>query len=228
MRSLIHIGQHKTGTTSIQSYLKNNRHELAAQGLYVPDSLIGFENSSHFILNVYSLAENRFSSMKERLLAARGPGFFGELRQNLETDIARHYQQAAAQGCKDIIWTNEGLFLLNSVEEYRRLYHLFDRFSSAVVCVCCFRDVPSFRASYIEQHRKTGLLPSDDRDSCRYLEPDSWLFDYERKKQLLGQIFTDTIYFPYSKEDMIKKFMGQLGYEVSGTDSVRLNVTKAV
>lgn len=166
MRSFIHIGQHKTGTTSIQSYLQNNRHQLAARGLYVPDSLVGFENSSHFILNVCSLAVNRFSSsMKERLLAAEESKFFSELRFNLEVDIARHYQEAANQGCKDIIWTNEGLFLLNSVEEYRRLYQLFDPFSSAVVCVCCFRDVPSFRASYIEHHRKTGLLPSNDQDS---------------------------------------------------------------
>lgn len=225
MRSFIHIGQHKTGTTSIQSYLKNNRNELEARGLYVPDSLMGFEHPSHFILNVYSLAVNRFSSMKEQLIAARGHEFFSNLRRNLEVDIARHYQRAKAKGCKDIIWTNEGLFLLNSVEEYRALYQLFDLFSSDIVCVCCFRDVSSFRASYIQQHRKTGLLPSDDRDSYRYLEPDSWLFDYERKKQLLRQVFASTIYFSYSKEDMVKGFMKQLGYKAYGTESIRLNVS---
>jgi hypothetical protein len=34
----IHIGPHKTGTTSIQSFLKENRAELLKHGYFVPDS----------------------------------------------------------------------------------------------------------------------------------------------------------------------------------------------
>ena len=148
MRTIIHIGQHKTGTTSIQHYLKSKQLELAKEGLYVPDGLVGFENPSHFILNVYALNQNRSSSTKDKLLATRGPGYIAGLRQNLRDDIAKHYQNAKTQGCKDVIWTNEGLYLLRREEEYERLLELFVEFSSEVVCICCFRDVESYKFSY--------------------------------------------------------------------------------
>ncbi len=59
----------------------------------------------------------------------------------------------------------------------------------------------------------------------RYVNPDSWLFDYKQKETLLNQVFDKTIIFPYSKEDMVKTFMEQIGYSVTDGDSIRLNVT---
>ncbi|MHB8138288.1 MAG: hypothetical protein ACYDGO_07845 [Smithellaceae bacterium] len=226
MRTVVHIGQHKTGTTSTQHYLKNNRVELAKNGLYVPDSLVGYDNPSHFILNVYSLAENRYSPMKEKLLAINDSEYFMTLKPNLENDIAQHYQRAKNEGCKDIIWSNEGLYLLNSVGEYKKLHELFYKYSSEIVCICCFRDIASYRMSYMEQLNKNEINFSRDKDSYRYVETDSWLFDYERKKEILRQVFEKVIYFSYSKEDIIKIFMEKIGYSVTGTDSIRVNVTK--
>lgn len=121
MRTIIHIGQHKTGTTSIQHFLQQNKTEMAAKGLYVPDSIAGYDHPSHYILNVYSLDENRFSSMKENLLRDKTKEYFAGLQQEFEADISKHYSRAEKQGCKEVIWTNEGLYLLNSTAEYRRL-----------------------------------------------------------------------------------------------------------
>ncbi len=72
MKTVIHIGQHKTGTTSIQHYLQDNREALAQHGLYVPSEIAGYSNPSHFILNVYALAEERYSSMKEEIIRDKG------------------------------------------------------------------------------------------------------------------------------------------------------------
>lgn len=226
MRTIIHIGQHKTGTTSIQHYLKNKRIELAKEGLYVPESLVGFDHPSHFILNVYALNQNRSSSMKDNLLATKPSEFFAGLQQTLEDDISRHYHNANGQGCKDIIWSNEGLYLLNSVEEYKRLLELFDKYSSKVVCVCCFRELESYKLSYMKQLKKQGIGFSDDRDSYRYVKDDSWLFDYKQKEKILRQVFEKVIIFPYDKRDMVKTFMKQIGYFITDGDSIRLNVTK--
>ena len=68
MRTFVHVGQHKTATTSIQYFLRRNAEMLLKRGLYVPDKLAGFGNPSHFALNVYSLDRKRMSSMKEKLL----------------------------------------------------------------------------------------------------------------------------------------------------------------
>ena len=225
LKTIIHIGQHKTGTTSIQHYLRNNRQDLVKHGLYYPDSLSGFDNPSHFLLNVYSLNKFRYSPMKEMLLKNETPEFFLELKNNLESDIARHYEEAERLGCKEIVWSNEGLYLLNSSEEYHRLLELFSKHSAQVVCVCCFREIESFKKSYLKTLETINPGSCTDKDSYRYIESDSWLFDVDRKKSILSQVFENTIYLSYNPTDMIKTFMDSLGYQVFNTSGLRLNIT---
>jgi hypothetical protein len=158
LRTIVHIGQHKTGTTSIQAYLKDTRNNLINQGLYIPDSILEYNNNSHFILNVYSLNPDRFSSMKENLLKTKSKEYFDQLEENLKKDIFDHYWTANNLKCKEIIWSNEGLYLLNSIEEYKRLYELFRKHSSEVVCICCFRDVEEYKVSYTKQLNKQDIM----------------------------------------------------------------------
>jgi len=226
LRTIIHIGQHKTGTKSIQAYLRHNKTKLAEKGLYVPESIAGYAYPSHYILNVYALDENRLSSMKQILLKTKPKEYFLRLSNELKRDIDKHYLVAEAQRCKDVIWTNEGLYLLNTVEEYKRLRDLFDKNSSSVVCVCCFRDVHSYRASYIKQLAKQGISLSTDKDSYRYVESDSWLFDYSRKVAILKEVFDEVVTFPYDRVDNVRAFMKQIGYFDDNIGSIRLNVTK--
>ena len=225
MRTFVHVGQHKTATTAIQHYLIAQRAQLEKAGLYVPDSLCGYANPSHFALNVYSLNEGRLSSMKEALLATKRTDYLASLGETIEKDLERHYREAVSRGCKDAVWSNEGLYLLNSEEEYQRLIELFRPYSTQVVCVCCFRAIEAYRKSYMKQHREQGLAHSEDPDSYRYFGSDSWLFDYDRKRRLLDSTFDESIYLAYDSGDMIGAFMRSIGYPVSGTESMRLNVT---
>lgn len=227
MRSLIHIGQHKTGTTSIQYYLKSNRETLLKRGLYVANSIAGFDDPSHFALNIYALKENRFSAMKERFLASAGEEALQQLYESLPTEIATHYAEAKAAGCTDIIWSNEGLYLLNSAEEYQKLKHLFEPHSNELACLCCFRDLESYKVSYRKQHEKVGIEPSSNPDSYRYMENNSWLFDYPGKRQLLSSVFENLIFIEYSQALMVERFMKYIGYPIDSSEPEipRLNIT---
>ena len=225
MRTIIHIGQHKTGTTSLQHYLKKEHQNLLKKGLYVPQSIVGIEHPSHYILSVYALKPTRLSPMKEVLLKNQHPDYFKRLEQKLLADIENHYQQAIKNNCSDILWTNEGLYLLNSVSEYQKLQQLFQRYSDDVVCICCFREKESFRQSFIQQLKTQALSFSQDKDSYRYIEPTSWLFDYDRKKELLEQVFKTTLFLDYDREDMVKTFMTSINYHVDTTKVARLNIT---
>ncbi|SDP55232.1 hypothetical protein [Ectopseudomonas guguanensis] len=227
MRSLIHIGQHKTGTTSIQHYLKSNRKALLERGLYIADSIAGYDAPSHFILNIYALKPERLSSMKERFIENAGIEALCEIYEHLPAEIERHYEAAKTASCKDIIWSNEGLYLLNSAEEYQKLKNLFLPHSDEMVCLCCFRDLDSYKTSYRKQHEKSGIAPSDDPDSYKYLGNDSWLFDYSRKRELLSSTFDNLIYFKYSKNNMVERFMKYVGYPIDTPEHEipRLNVT---
>ena len=159
MRTIVHIGQHKTGTTSIQHFLQNRRDDLAEAGLYIPDTLLGFDNPSHFLLNVHALDADRESTAKIMLKEAVDPGYFDTLADRLREDIARHYALALEHDCAEVLWTNEGLFLLDSEAEYARLRALFDDHSDSVDCVCCFRDQPPwnrYRTTIQNRFRSDG------------------------------------------------------------------------
>ena len=226
MRTIIHIGQHKTGTTSLQHYLQSQREPLARAGLYVPDTLLGFDNPSHFLLNVYALDPQRESTAKLQLRETTDPAFFEGLGERLQEAIAGHYQQARSLGCRDILWTNEGLYLLDSDTEYQRLRQLFVDFSSHIACVCCFRDRDSFLASYRRQLLDQGMPLSTDPSSYRYVEADSWLVDYTRKRSLLSGVFDEVLELEYQPQDMIRPFMTALGYAADPTQAnLRLNTS---
>ena len=226
MKTIIHVGQHKTGTTSIQHYLQKHRENLISAGLYVPDSLLGFANPSHFLLNVFALDSDRDSTAKIQLRETVSESFMAQIPDRLQQDVAHHYREARRLGCRDILWTNEGLYLLNSLEEYQRLLGLFAPFSETTQCICVFRDKESYRASYMRQLDSLGLPLSTDPGSYRYLEPDSWLLDYKKKKALLETVFDKTSFPDYNREDMIKPFMDILGYEMdAGTETMRLNTS---
>jgi len=227
MKTYIHIGQHKTGTTSIQHFLQQHRDSLISDGLYVPDTLLGFDNPSHFLLNAYALNADRDSTAKIRLREFLDDNFFATLDRRLATAVAQHYERAMNAGCEEILWTNEGLFLLNSEAEYARLKQLFALYSDEVVCICCFRDKDSFLQSYTRQLASLDLPLSDDPTSYRYLAPDSWLLDYERKKTLLNAVFDEVRLLDYDAGDMVKVFMESVGRTVLGdTTGIRLNKTE--
>ncbi len=225
MQTIIHIGQHKTATTSIQGFLRKNRLELIKRGIYVPDTIAGFDDPSHFVLNVHCLNRDRYSSKKEKLLAEQGEAYIDNLLTNLKSDVGRIYSDALREKCNKVIWSNEGLYLLNSLEEHRKLYDLFHLYSNVQEIVCCFRDVASYKNSYRKQLMKQSILPSDDRDSYRYLGDDSWLFDYPRKKQLLEGVFDKCTYFDYDPDDNVLKFLEVLGVDIAVSEIFRMNVT---
>lgn len=227
MKTIIHIGQHKTGTTSIQKFLQENREALSEGGLYVPTDIAGIDDPSHFLLNIYSLAEGRFSPKKEKILSRQGRGYLDNLKDQLKKDIPGIYKDAQRNDCEAVIWSNEGLYLLNSVVEYKKLISLFSEYSEEIEVVCCFRDVESYRDSYKSQLKQMGLVFSSDPDSYRYIERDSWLFNYARKKQLLFESFDSRTYFPYNSEDNVRQFMRSIGFDVDIDLKVyRLNTTR--
>jgi hypothetical protein len=225
MKTIIHIGQHKTGTTSIQHFLQDNRKDLANHGLYVPSKIAGYSDPSHFILNVYALAEGRLSSKKEEIIESKGTEYLSELEIELKRDIENIYKEALQKKCDRVIWSNEGLYLLNTATEYKRLINLFSEYSTEIEVICCFRDVKSYRESYMKQLAKQNISFSDNPDSYRYLNPDSWLFDYKKKKNLLTEVFDKCTYFSYDSNDNVKKFLEAIRISDIDTGNYKLNVT---
>ena len=226
MKTIVHVGQHKTGTTSIQRFLRDHHDVLISKGIYVPVRIGECGDPSHYLLNVCALAPGRFSLKKEKVLRQHGEAYLLELCKRLPKDIAEVYSVAEEKRCHTVLWSNEGLYLLNSVAEYRSLTDLFFPYSEWVEAVCCFRDLESFRFSYEKQLIKKGVSRSLDPDSYRYISKDSWLYDYDRKKKLLDAVFDKTVYFEYDSGNNVQSFLRALGLEGFDAGDYRLNVTR--
>ncbi len=76
-----------------------------------------------------------------------------------------------------LIYVHEDLSYLRFEDELERLKALFA--SRAVTVVVFLRDRAAFLRSYRSQLEGTGFEPSTDPASFAYVEPDSWLLDYD-------------------------------------------------
>ncbi len=95
MRVILHIGQSKTGTTSLQSFLASNRASLAKAGVLYPDVYRG-----GIPLNV--LEHNSFA---ESLCGFRRfPGF------SAEEYFPQFLEQAQKQGCDTLLLSGESFW----------------------------------------------------------------------------------------------------------------------
>lgn len=168
---ILHIGMHKTGSTSLQDFLADHREHLISQGVnYYRGSLL---TDNHIELYLSCLDRDRDSLA----LATMQIGSLDTLFDNTRARISKFLTDAHAE---TIVFSTEGLSLLRSVEEMERLAQIFEPSVHNVRIVCVLRDKADYLNAYRKQIFKVpGRKPSDDPRSALYVEPDSWLVDYD-------------------------------------------------
>ncbi|MEM8770016.1 MAG: hypothetical protein AAGD92_00065 [Pseudomonadota bacterium] len=212
MKVIIHIGSHKTGTTSIQKALqKHHALLLSDYNLYTVRSFLGSTNASQWQLNVAALEEHRFSPRKWIDENWRDADRIEQLRLNVSREIRAHIRKAEEQGAAACVFTNEGLFLLRFVSEWRRLQSFFVDCECELILV--LRDRQSFRQSYMQQLDRMNISLSANSDSFAYVEEKSWLFDYDGKVRLLRSVFgpASVRVLQYEPKKMVSIFFSALG-----------------
>lgn len=226
MKTIFHIGQHKTATTSIQFFLHKNRAQLIEkEKVYYPSVIGGRQDYSHYMLNVVCLAQERLSFKKEQLIKTMGSNAVDSVLTQVKLDIQTAYEEAERRGCEYVLFSNEGLYTLNSLEEYMNLRNLVSAYSTHTTAVCCFRDKVDYRESMLAQIRKAGQKPSTDKDHYLYLEWDSFYFDYAKKRELLATVFDSQIYYSYRSDSGVKGFLEALKMNTISCEEERLNVS---
>ena len=64
---VIHIGRHKTGTSSIQRFLKDNKEKLSEHGIHYPTDNIGHKLAHHSFAQLFSSINHRGRTLEESL-----------------------------------------------------------------------------------------------------------------------------------------------------------------
>jgi len=176
-RARLHIGTHRTGTTSLQRLLADHRAELRRAGYNFPEGMAWPDN--HVELWFAAMRPERLQDLArfldwalgrlgDSLTSCQDPRWFAKTRENILQTPG-----------DDLVYSCEGLCLLRYPDEVERLRLLFEGADLSVVLV--HREPNAFLASYEWAMQITGSTLSEDPDSIMYTRPDSWLVDYEAR-----------------------------------------------
>ncbi len=153
-RAHVHIGTEKTGSTTIQAFLAQNRHELPAQGFHYPRSF-GLPNQVG--LTIYA----RDAAVIDDLPKRRGLATQEEVERHqaaLAEDFAREVAPLDGKGL-DLLLSSEHLHSrITSVEEVQRLHDLLAQFCDELRIVVYLRRQDRVAVSLLSTRLKVGGL----------------------------------------------------------------------
>jgi len=169
-RIVIHVGVHKTGSTSIQEFLRAHRttlHELGTDfylGVHFP--------SNHVELHTATMRVDRASPFK----LDRDLRVDEAYRQQVKERVSTYVRNTT---CQCVVFSAEGLSYLRYQDEMERLKAMFPE--GRIEIVMYIRDARSFLASYRKEMKKHVMPEVIDKDSFAYTGEDSWLVDFDSR-----------------------------------------------
>lgn len=165
-RCIVHIGFHKTGTTSIQRFLKTHREALADIGMHFFRGRHIDDN--HVELHAAAMRPERTSSFKQKSGLVLDEAYI----ERTTREVALFLQAA---GDDVALFSAEGLSLLRYVDETERLAKMLPR---QVSIIAYLRDRADYLRSHTKQLERTGITTTD-KESHAYVGHDTWLTDYD-------------------------------------------------
>lgn len=154
MKCILHIGTEKTGSTSIQHWLEDNRELLFKQdNIYFSHA---FNCFSHRHITLHALSEARL----KQSLSSRGMGTYEQLTK-VQSKTAEQFQQEVSALPDDttVVISSEFLVMdVFSVEEISRLKAFLTPFFDEFEVIVYLRRQDQFRASLYPTLLKSGFV----------------------------------------------------------------------
>jgi actin-related protein len=205
-RIILHIGFHKTGTTSIQHFLWRQRERLMRHGIAFYEGL--HIPSNHVELHVAAMALERVTPIKVKRNLWGGPDYRRQVEKRL-----RDFFSAVEAGT--YLFSAEGLSYLRYPDEFAWLKSALPW---PATILAYLRNRREYAAAY--RHMISRIMAeSNDPDSVAYMRPDSWLYDYSMRIAAFRTAFGDenVVVHDYDAEkengNIIPSFLRVLGIE---------------
>ena len=165
-KAILHIGTHKTGTTSFQHWLRIHRQRLSVEhGINVYQGL--FHNNREIAL-LCADGSKQYPTMR-RITEWNTEPWQHRVRQHTLTEFNRSSQT--------LVISSETLSFLRNPSELSALAELLSEHEVSIVVTLRQRD--EYLRSWAEHLMRDGFALSDNPDSFAYVQPDSWLADYD-------------------------------------------------
>ncbi len=180
----LHIGTHKTGSTSLQRWLAEHEPLLRDNGY---DLYHGQHNrNNHIELYLAAMRYDRDSFGKQTMQALI-------LDEDYTTAVSERVKRFLSDSEQPkAIFSTEGLSLLRHRDEIERLRSILGTDCESITVIVVLRNRVDYLNSYrVQLAKKTGRKPSKDYWSALYVEDDTWLTDYESLLSAYGIEFGD-------------------------------------
>lgn len=213
----LHIGAHKTGSTSIQAYMHENRMALL-DGFGVDFYQGSILPSNHIELSLCAIRDGRptpYQIYNDMYFSQE------ELRQRTKQDVGRFVLESKA---RSVVFSAEDLCYLRHPEEIETLKSLLPEVSISVLV--CTRNRSAFLSSYARMMTHMGMRPPSSPSSFNYTEEDSWLADWEGLVDAYASVFPDVRRIDYdlavsTHGSVIPAFLSELGIDLNEAPSWR-------
>lgn len=219
----MHIGAAKTGTTSLQYWLMNNRHALEDRGLLFPKTPGKF---NHIALAAYALEGSK--GMEELRITCRANKHpsIGAFRQKFASDLKEEVNE---KGCNQLVFSNEHCSArLKSISEIERLRNFLQHFCNDVQIILYIREPIEFLSSWYSTMIASGGssdFPYDPSDDL--LNAVDWLKMFRMWASVFGDEAITVRRFDRSnlvEGDLVKDFCDILSLDPAGLENAgRMN-----
>jgi hypothetical protein len=223
MKSIfLHIGTHRTGTTSLQAYLGRHRTLLKSCGFAFYRG--GFMPNNHVELHAAAMRPERDTPFRHYARIAD----IEQLRRQTERRVGAFLERAPQPR---LIFSAEGLAYLRHDDEVAYLAGLLPPAQTTVIVY--LRNRTEFLRSYRRQLLLMRLPLSAEKGHYAYCEPDSWLVDYDALITTYSRRYGDIRVLNYDAihardRTIIPSFANEIGwdgYDVAGA-RLFLNVSR--
>lgn len=190
-RVVLHIGTHKTGTTSFQQWFRDNEPAItSACGATIykgrlPDAR---ELGALFINSDRETPDIRRRIQRGDNVDSGAPPLRNTPEWNqLQREVTESLQEQLTAGSETFVVSSESLSLLRHRSEILRLAQIFPPEDTTVVV--CLRTPEDFLSSWKRHLDRDFFEFSDDPTSFAYVNPDTWLVDYQQLLQAYQDVF---------------------------------------
>lgn len=222
---VLHVGTHKTGSTSLQHFFRDHDDTLmAAAGAHYPPGLV--LPASHAELPLLAIRAERTWPARLRFPETERRAWLAMAEAHMSSVVRTTSQRT-------LVLSHEDLSYLRFDDEHKRLRELLGGLPVKVIVF--LRDKAAFLHSYRAQLEGTGFSLSSDPSSFAYVEDDSWLVDHDALvggyQRSFGATNVEVVDYDATMErdgSVIPVFAEQLGIPRSALpslDAYRLNRT---
>ncbi|MEX1213621.1 glycosyl transferase family 90 [Saccharospirillum sp.] len=173
MDAILHLGTEKTGTSTIQRFLKHNRESLMAQGFYFMKSTGPADDRK---LSVYCLMDGQFDDYhKNNLIDSEEKK--AEFEKSLEKDVETELSQLPAS-VHTVIFSSEHLHSrVRELLQRDKLKSFLERFFGKIKLVSYLRPQVEMAVSHYSTYLKTQGV-GELGEYLKQCHQDNYYYDY--------------------------------------------------